>query len=131
MASATFEDVGVTLGRLVTSELEQQQITQWIDNAELQIRLRLGVLADLDADALAFVVTEAVALKVRNPEGFQSEALDDWNGRRFDDNARGQVFISDAWWALLSPESSSGAFSIRPSFVADDPASMDAWRASL
>lgn len=110
----TFENVGVSLGRVITSVNEQEQITQWISDAELQIRLRLGDLSELDQDALAFVVREAVALKVLNPEGKQSEQIDDYKYTRFGANARGQVFITDEWWDMLSPTSSTTAFTIRP-----------------
>jgi hypothetical protein len=76
--------------------------------------MKLGDLAALDADALAYVVRESVILKIRNPEGKQAEGIDDYNYRRYDANARGQVVILAEWWDLLTPDTSSDAYTITP-----------------
>lgn len=116
MAVAQVSDVEISLARPITLASEIAQVTQWLNDAEMQIRLRLGDITLLDQDALAFVEREAVILKIRNPDGKQSEGIDDYNYRRFEDNARGQVMILDEWWDLLTPNTSSGeAFSITPS----------------
>lgn len=114
MSVAVVSDVAVTLGRPITSQTEVDQVSQWLDDAEMQIRLRLGDVSLLDQQALVYVEKEAVALKVLNPEGKQSEGIDDYTYRRFDANARGQVFITDDWWELLSPSRVAGAFTISP-----------------
>lgn len=119
MAVATTEQVEASLGRSLTSA-EEVQVSQWLDDAELQIRLRLGNVAELDQEAVAYVERESVILKLRNPDGKQSEAIDDYNYRRYDANARGQVFIIDEWWDLLLPGSDPAAFSFRPTFEPDD-----------
>lgn len=128
MAIATVNDVAVSLGRLPAdlSETETAQIEQWLADAELQITLRLGDLVDLDPAAVAFVEREAVVARMRNPEGRQYEAIDDY---RYGMPAESRkVTILDEWWAMLAP--STGAFTIRPAYTPDDPASMAAWRAA-
>lgn len=113
MAVATHQQVQTSLGRPLTVA-EVGQVTQWLADAELQIRLRLGDISALDQDALAYVEREAVLLKVLNPEGKKSEQIDDYKYDRGSAHARGQVFITDDWWDMLSPESSTSAFTIRP-----------------
>jgi hypothetical protein len=115
VAVADVDDVARSLARDITSVSEIAQVTLWLDDAEMQIRLRLGDVSLLDHDVLVFVEREAVILKIRNPDGKQSEGIDDYNYRRNEDNARGQVVILDAWWDMLTPDTSSGgAFSITP-----------------
>lgn len=128
MAVATVNDVATSLGRPITDTTEVAQVEQWLADAELLIRLRLGDVTLLDQDALAFVEREAVVLKMRNPEGYSSESIDDYTYRWGRDS--GRVTITDEWWEMLSPETEGGAFTIRPSYVADDPASMAAWWAA-
>ena len=106
-----YTDVETSLGRTLT-EAEQAQVTQWIADAELLILTRLGDLAELDQDVLAYVVREAALARMRNPEGYQSETIDDYTYRMPRETQR--VSILDEWWDLLSPSSSTVAFSIRP-----------------
>ena len=101
MATATFEDVSVAIGRPITDPAEQARVTYWLDAAELQIKARLGDLTELDEAAVRFVETEAVAARMLNPEGYQSETIDDYT-YRYGTETR-QVVIRDEWWALLSP----------------------------
>lgn len=112
MSVATVEDVATSLGRPITDPLEVAKVQQWLDDAEMQIRLRLGPIADLDQEAVAFVEREAVILKLRNPQGYQSESIDDYTYRW--GSGSGQVAILDEWWDLLTPDSSSAAFTITP-----------------
>jgi hypothetical protein len=112
VAAATVSDVATSLGRPISSSLEVEQVQQWLDDAEMQVRLRLGDPTLLDQEALRFVEREAVVLKVKNPDGKKSEAIDDYNYGRYDDAARGQVYITDEWWALLTPKAAGSAFSI-------------------
>ena len=118
MAVATYTDVAVALGRPITDPAEQGQVTYWLNAVELQIKSRLGDVALLDQDVLKYVEVEAVATKMQNPNGYQSETIDDYT-YRFGTETR-RVTILDEWWALLRPANSSSAFSTRPGFEPDD-----------
>jgi hypothetical protein len=109
-------DVETSIGRSLT-EPEQSQVNQWIGDAELQIRLRLGDLDLLDQDALDFVTREAVVARLRNPDGMSSETIDDYTYRLPSETRR--VTIIDDWWRMLDPNTGSGAFSARPYFEPD------------
>jgi hypothetical protein len=111
MATVTYQDVATSLGRTL-SATEQAQVTQWIGDAELLISARLGDLTKLNQDRLKYVVREAVVQHALNPEGFQSETIDDYTYRR--GTAAGRVAILDEWWELLNPTGESGAFTINP-----------------
>lgn len=124
MAAATYSDVAVALGRPIADSDEQAQVTYWLDAVELQIRTRLGDVAQLDQDVLRYVEVEAVAAKMQNPGGYQSETIDDYT-YRFGSETR-RVQILDEWWSLLSPTGGSGAFTIRP-VGAVDTAYPDWW----
>ena len=117
MAVATFEDVAVAIGRPISDQTEQARVSYWLDAAELQIKARFADLALLDQAALRFVETEAVAARMVNPEGYQSESIDDYT-YRYGSETR-QVVIRDEWWRLLDPDTGAGAFSARPYFVPD------------
>lgn len=127
MAVATYEDVAVALGRPITDPTEQAQVTYWLNAVELQIRARLGDVAELDQDVLKYVEVEAVATKMQNPNGYQSETIDDYT-YRFGTETR-RATILDEWWRLLSPLEVSDAFSTRPSFEPDDTSNafLDGW----
>lgn len=92
--------------------------TQWIADARTQIRVRLGDLERLDEEVLDYVVREAVAEKVRNPQGVKqsSVTIDDGTISKTYQGGTGQVTIRDEWWALLTPTpvDDRGAFTIRP-----------------
>jgi hypothetical protein len=126
VAAATVSDVATSLGRPVSTSAEVEQIQLWLDDAEMQVRLRLGDVSALDQQALRYVEREAVVLKVKNPDGKKSEGIDDYNYGRYDDAARGQVYITDEWWELLAPKTAGGAFTISP-FGASDVTSTGAW----
>lgn len=117
MAVATFEDVAVALGRPIADTAEQNQVTYWLNAVELQIKARLGDVTLLDQEMLKHVEIEAVAARMQNPDGYQSETIDDYT-YRFGSETR-RITILDEWWALLRPISSSSAFSTRPGFVPD------------
>lgn len=114
--SVAASDIETALGRPL-SNAEHQQATQWIGDAELLIEVRLGDLTLLNRSALDYVVREAVVARFRNPEGYQSESIDDYTYRHGTETRR--VTILPEWWELLSPTRESGAFSTRPSFEAD------------
>lgn len=117
-------DIALELG-LVTPDpgsISFQQWDRWIIRARQQISERLGDLAALDQATLDDVVTLAVAAHARRPDdAVQTDVqVDDGRVSRRYTTSSGQVTIRDEWWARLSPEgTSSGAFSVRPSFTPD------------
>lgn len=117
MTVATVADVAVALGRPISESAEIAQVGYWLSAAELIIQRRLGPVADLDEPAVRYVETEAVVARMRNPEGFQSETIDDYTYRHGTETR--QVTISDAWWNLLDPDASGSSASIRPGFEPD------------
>lgn len=123
--AVTYSDVAVALGRPITDSNEQAQVAWWISAAELQIQSRLGDLAELDQDVLKYVVVEAVAAKAQNPEGAQSETIDDYTYRLPVESRR--VTILEEWWRMLSPDVSAEAYSVRPGFEPDDANPLDGW----
>lgn len=116
--AATVSDIETALGRTLTST-EQEQAAQWISDALMLIGARLGDVALLDQDRLDYVVREAVVARFRNPEGFQSESIDDYTYRHGAETRR--VTILDEWWNLLTPTVEGGVFSVRPTFESDSP----------
>jgi hypothetical protein len=124
VAVATHQDVAVAIGRPISDSTEQAQVTYWLNAVELQIKSRLGDPAALDQDVLKFVEVEAVATKMQNPNGYQSETIDDYT-YRFGTETR-RVTILDEWWNLLRPVSASDAFSTRPGFE-PDPSLLEDW----
>lgn len=115
--AVAISDIETALGRTLSTE-EQAQATQWIADALMLIEVRLGDPALLNQDALDYVVREAVAARFRNPEGYQSESIDDYTYRHGTETRR--VTILPEWWELLSPTTQSGAFSTRPTFEPDE-----------
>lgn len=111
-------DIETALGRTLTST-ESTQADQWIADALMLIEARLGDLASLNQARLDFVVREAVVARFRNPEGFQSESIDDYTYRHGAETRR--VTILPEWWDLLTPERDAAVFSARPYFVPDAP----------
>lgn len=117
MSIVDYHAVEVSLGRVLSSDMEVAQVIQWISDAETIIGARLGDLAELNQDVLAFVVREAAAARARNPQGFQYEAIDDY---RYGMPAESRkVAILPEWWALLTPGNHAGAYSVQPTFEAD------------
>lgn len=124
MALVTPEQVAVSLGRASLSRADYQQIEQWVADAELLVRLELtrrrgasAVLADLDEDTLTFVIREAAAARARNPEGYQSETIDDYTYRHGAETR--SVTILDDWWGMLFPAQQLERYSVRPDFEPD------------
>jgi myo-inositol catabolism protein IolC len=115
--AVTITDIETALGRTLTAT-EQAQATQWIADALMLIEARLGDPALLDQTALDYVVREAVVSRFRNPEGYQSESIDDYTYRHPNETRR--VTILPEWWELLAPLNQSGAFSTRPYFEPDE-----------
>lgn len=109
-------DIARNLGRTLSS-LEEAQAATWIADARLIIGARLGDLALLDQARVDYVVREAVLARFRNPEGFQSETIDDYTYRLPTETRR--ITILDEWWDLLAPAANANVFSARPTFTPD------------
>jgi hypothetical protein len=93
-------DIETALGRTL-SDVENAQAVQWIADALLLVGVRLGDPTLLNQTALDYVVREAVVARFRNPEGYQSETIDDYTYRHGTETRR--VTILDEWWDLLTP----------------------------
>jgi len=122
---ATVADVSTRLGRPIADPDEVAQAQAWLDDTEAII---LGRLPDLAAAielgmptmaTLVMVESNAVIRKIRNPEGYTSETIDDYTYRYNEQVRRGDIFLTDEEWALLRPAVSGGAFSTSPGFVPD------------
>lgn len=105
-------DIETAIGRTLT-DAEQAQADQWISDALLIIEAKLGDPTLLNQDRLDYVVREAVVARFRNPDGFQSETIDDYTYRHGSETRR--VTILDEWWDLLRPPRRGRAFSVMPS----------------
>lgn len=117
LTTAAIAALEAELGRTLT-DVETAQAAQRVKGALVIIRGRLGVdLSTLDQDALVYVLSEVLLARTRNPDGFQSESIDDYTYRHGTETRR--VTILPEWWELLSPATQSGAFSTRPSFEPD------------
>jgi hypothetical protein len=110
------QDIETALGRTLT-DTETAQADQWLSDALLIIGARLGDVALLDQPTLDYVVREAVTARFRNPEGYQSESIDDYTYRHGSETRR--VTILPEWWDLLSPAAT--AYSIQVSSPLDVP----------
>lgn len=121
VALATVEDVETRLGRQFSDGAERAQVQAWIGDVQGIVLARLPSLPDqivpagpIPAVVVSAVVANAVIRKVKNPDGKQNERIDDYSYGLTADAARGELFLTDDEWALLSPETgNSGAFSIR------------------
>lgn len=126
MTVATVSDVSIALGRPISDDVEVAQVGYWLDAVELLIGARLGDVALLDQAALRYVEVEAVVARMLNPNGYQSETIDDYTYRYGSESRR--IAILDEWWALLDPDAGGGAFSVRPGFEADTLSDiLDSW----
>ena len=111
----TWTDVQTTLGRPLT-DAQKEQADAWIEQARTIIRGRLGDLDLLDQPTLDMVVTEAVADRTKRPDSATQVTVqvDDGQVSKRYESSAGQIHILDEWWALLSPKTSGGAFTIHP-----------------
>ena len=120
MAHATLQDVTDSLGRPIVGA-EATQVLGWLDKIERIIARKLGdldaLISDgrLSAELLVDVETEAVIRKVKNPDGKVSEGIDDYNYRLNENARKGDLFLTDEEWALISPDlpaTLGGAYSV-------------------
>lgn len=123
-------DVALTLGRATPDEASTQfqQWALWISDAENLIFDRLGDLDQLNQANLAYVVREAVALKVKRPDPVvqTTTSVDDGSVSKRYENSAGQITILDEWWAMLTLDADDNvrrAFSITPWFDTSEPTS--------
>lgn len=122
--TASVQDVATQLGRPIDDPLEINQVTAWIEMAELAIRQRYPNLDQLIADkrisqnAVNMVEASAVARHSLNPEGYtsKSERIDDYQQTYGMTNSAVGITFTDSEWALLVPADSGaeGAFTIIP-----------------
>lgn len=122
--TASVQDVATQLGRPIDDPLETNQVTAWIEMAELAIRQRYPNLDQLIADkrisqnAVNMVEASAVARHSLNPEGYtsKSERIDDYQQTYGMTNSAVGIMFTDSEWALLTPSDSGaeGAFTITP-----------------
>lgn len=130
MATATYQDVQISLGRTFATDAEKMQAEWWLDGIELLITARLGDLDTLSADAVKYVETEAVAEKVRRAGQTESSittAVDDGTVTRRWEQPVAVGDITDAWWEILTPSREAAAFSMRPGFEPDTDSSVLNW----
>lgn len=130
MTHANVTDVSTRLGRSISEAAEVAQVNAWLGDVENLILARIPDLADrvaagtLATELIAQVEANAVVRKVKNPDGYSSETVDDYTYRRNEDARRGELFLTDDEWALLTaPSVASGAFSVRPAFEPDTASS--------
>lgn len=123
--TASVQDVATQLGREITDPVEAQQVTAWLELAEMIIRQRYPDLDRLIADGrlsqtvVNLVEASAVARYARNPDGYtsKSERIDDYQTTYGMTNSSVGLYLTDGEWALLTPSDSGaeGAFTITPS----------------
>jgi hypothetical protein len=117
---ANVDDVAVRLGRPITDSNEVAQVNAWLEDTEALIRARIPDLDELvasgalDEDLVVLVECNAVVRKIKNPDGKLNEKIDDYSYALTDEAARGDLFLTDAEWALLEPGGGHGAWTIRP-----------------
>lgn len=120
MAYATITDVSTRLGRPISDPLEVAQVEAWIGDIESLIFARLpglpaAVIAGVPTSTtVAMVEANAVIRKIKNPDGKVSEGIDDYNYRLNENSRKGELFLTDEEWALLTPGSPDGAWTITP-----------------
>ena len=122
--TADVADVATQLGRKIDDPLEMEQITAWIELAEITIRKRYPNLDQIIVDnrlsqkTVNLVEALAVARYARNPEGTTSKStrIDDYQETVGTTNSVATINLLDSEWALLEPKDYgvSGAFTIVP-----------------
>lgn len=114
MTYATIADVAVRLGRPIVDTNEVAQTNALLGDAESIIFAKLPDLpADITAgvvpvETLVMVESNAVVRKLRNPDGKVQERIDDYSFGYAKDAARGDLYVTDDEWAMLTPGTSDG-----------------------
>lgn len=122
--TASVKDIAIQLRRTIDDPAETEQVTAWIELAEIAIRKRYPNLDRLIADGrlkqrtVDLVEAMAVARYARNPEGTTSKStrIDDYQETVGTTNSVATIDLLDSEWALLEPSDygASGAFTITP-----------------
>ena len=122
--TASVKDIAIQLRRTIDDPAETEQVTAWIELAEIAIRKRYSNLDQLIADGrlkqrtVDLVEAMAVARYARNPEGTTSTStrIDDYQETVGTTNSVATIDLLDSEWALLEPSDygASGAFTITP-----------------
>lgn len=122
--SVTVDDIAGRLGVAAPPSGSPQfvQWTLWIADAEALISERaesLGVTVDQDrVDRVVALAVVAMARRPSDETEVSTVAVDDASVTKRYSSGRGEVFITDDWWARLGLAGRRGAFSIRPSGTA-------------
>lgn len=115
--TVTPSDVAAELGRPAPTAEQAEQWQRWIEQALYLIGKRLGDVALLDQNDVDYVVLQAVAAHVRQPDNATQVdvAVDDARVSRRYTTGAGRVVIGDDLWALLDPDltTASGVGSTR------------------
>jgi hypothetical protein len=110
--AVTPDMIAVALGRTApdSGSVEFEQWSMWIADALMLIEARLGDPALLDQAKLDYVVREAVAAHVRNPDSATqvTVSVDDASSSRQYRTSYGRIVILDEWWNLLAPATLTG-----------------------
>lgn len=120
MTFATISDVSTRLGRPITDSNEVAQVEAWLEDIEAIILNRLPDLPGRVAEGtpsavvVAAVESNAVIRKIKNPDGKVSEGVDDYNYRLNENARKGELFLTDDEWDLLTPGAPDGAWTITP-----------------
>jgi hypothetical protein len=125
MTYAVLTDVSTRLGRTISDAAEVAQVNLWIADAERIILRRIPTLAALitagsvtTADVVR-VEAQVVQRKIKNPDGYKDERVDDYSHGLNPEAAKGELFLTDEEWADLMPEAPASAFTIRPAGMRD------------
>lgn len=128
MSVVTITDVQARLGRVLT-DLEQAQVTAWLEDLNALVRARVPDLDDqlesgeMDRAVLKLVFTQAIRRLLLNPEGLRqyTESIDDYSVTKTVDSSvsSSALYLSDDEWAMLLPETAEGAFTIRAAGAPD------------
>jgi len=137
MTYALLTDVSVRLGRTISDADGIAQINAWIADAERIILRRIPDIATriadgrITSDDVVAIEAQAVLRKVKNPDGYTYESIDDYRHGLNDAMSKGEIFITDDDWEILLYDpalaaSPTGAFSTRPYFESDsvDPSTL-------
>ena len=127
MTIATPADVEAAIGRPLSTQ-ESAQAQYLLTYTEAILTRRLGDLYDATADddptldQVKMVEVNSVVRVLRNPAGVKSETAGPFQVSLDTSGRAGQLYISEDDWALLGVSGATGAFSIAPTYAANDPA---------
>lgn len=117
MSVATIDQVATSLQRPApdAGTIEALAWQMWLDDAELQIKIRYPDLSLLDQAVLAYVERLAVELKIKNPDPVSTRqtSVDDASESSTWTRSSGTVEILPEWWDMLGGQKKRGkAFAV-------------------